>query len=493
MNRKHLAFLLLITVLALAVHGYHPAVEDGEIYLPGVLKDLHPNLYPFGAEFFESHAHMTLFDELVAGSIRLTHLPFDYAILLWQAASVFVLLWACWRLSRQCFRDPRAYWGSVALVAALLTLPVAGTSLYIMDQYVTTRALSTPGIMMMIACAVERKFVRATLWAVFTALIHPLMVVFGLAYLVCLLVVERWPARHRLQQREAALVGLVVLPMPNFLARLFPPMSDAYREALNTRSYFFLLRWEWYEWLGALAPLLLLYWLSRYGKKHELRNVQDVGRALLWFGVIFLLASLVLTIPARFATFALLQPMRSLHLLYIIMLVLLGGVLGEAVLKTHIWRWLALFMPLCLGMFYAQRELFPATPHLELPWAAPGNRWVEAFNWVRHNTPSEAIFALDPDHMALPGEDQHGFRALAQRSMLADALKDSGAVTMFPKLAEEWRAQVRAQQGWKHFGVQDFQGLRNRYGVTWVVLQQPGVPGLNCPYQNSAVSVCRVP
>jgi hypothetical protein len=29
--------------------------------------------------------------------------------------------------------------------------------------------------------------------------------------------------------------------------------------------------------------------------------------------------------------------------------------------------------------------------------------------------------------------------------------------------------------------------------VDWVVVQQPGVAGLDCAYQNAAVQVCRVP
>jgi hypothetical protein len=94
--------------------------------------------------------------------------------------------------------------------------------------------------------------------------------------------------------------------------------------------------------------------------------------------------------------------------------------------------------------------------------------------------------------MVAPGEDEHGFRVLAERSVLADALKDSGAVSMFPALARDWYEQVRAQQGWKDFQVADFRRLRQDYGVTWVVLQRPGVPGLTCPYQNQLVRVCRV-
>ena len=59
---------------------------------------------------------------------------------------------------------------------------------------------------------------------------------------------------------------------------------------------------------------------------------------------------------------------------------------------------------------------------------------MQAFKWVRRNTPEDAYFALGPRYMARPGEDQRGFRAIAQRSALADAVKDSGAASMFPAL-----------------------------------------------------------
>jgi hypothetical protein len=71
-------------------------------------------------------------------------------------------------------------------------------------------------------------------------------------------------------------------------------------------------------------------------------------------------------------------------------------------------------------------------------------------------------------------------------------VKDSGAVTMFPALAQTWLDQVSAQQGWKDFGVEDFAWLHQRFGVDWVVLQQPGVAGMECPYRNAILLVCRI-
>jgi hypothetical protein len=478
---KQFGLLAFITAGAIVVHGYHPYVEDAEIYVPGIKRALNPALYPHNDGFFASHAHLSLFPNLIANSIRVTHLPFDWALLLWQFAAIFLLLLACWHLGRLCFDDPRAKWGSVALVASLLTIPVAGTALYIMDQYLTSRALSTPAILFLIINTIERKFWRAGLWAVFTAAIHPLMVVFGATYCVLIL----WTARSRRKPVAEALDVRSLMPF-------FPPMTDAYREVLRSRSYFFLGQWEWYEWVGIFAPLAVFWWFAGIARKRKLPLLETLCKVSIIFGACFFVAGLAITVPPSMARFAELQPMRCLHLLYILLFVFAGGLLSQLVLKDHVWRWLVLFLPLCAGMAYAQFQLFPASRHLELPVLAPKNDWVEAFQWIQAETPLDAYFALDPEHMEIPGEDQHGFRAIAERSMLADKIKDSGAVTMFPALAETWRTQVRAQDGWKSFQASDLHRLKDRFGVSWVVLARPGISGLVCPYENRTVLVCRI-
>jgi hypothetical protein len=68
-------------------------------------------------------------------------------------------------------------------------------------------------------------------------------------------------------------------------------------------------------------------------------------------------------------------------------------------------------------------------------------------------------------------------------------------VTMFPDLplAEHWQEQVNAQQGWMRFHVADFERLRKQYGVGWVLLDQQNSSGLDCPYANATLRVCRIP
>ena len=473
------------------VHGYHPAVEDGELYLPGVKKVLNPALYPFNGQFFLSHAHMTVFPNLIATSVRLTHIPFDYAVFLWHFACIFAFLCGCWRVSRACFRHPLAPWGSVALVASLLTIPVAGTALYIMDQYLTPRDLSTAGIMLVLADAVDRRYWRAAILTLLIAAIHPLMAVFGIGLLAIFFFEDR-----RISPPSAAMLLLPSLA----------PVSSVYRHILDTSyAYFLVTRWQWYEWLGIFAPLAILWAISRTDDPSgtDDRFVSSVScssfppsprkplaRSLILFGLLSFAAALILCIP-RLAGLTELQPLRSLHLIFILLFVFLGGILAESILKSHAWRWLALLLPICLGMFYAQRQLFPATNHLELPWTAPSNSWAQAFDWVRGNTPADAVFALDPNYMNLPNEDEHGFRELAERSSLAN-VHDQGGVSMFPALASDWSAQYTAQQNWSAFQLSDFRRLRRAYNVTWVVLEAPVAAALPCPYRNHTVAVCRI-
>lgn len=480
MKRRELLILLLLTLGALLVAGYHPFVEDAEIYLPGVEKLLNPELFPFNAQFFADHAGHTLFPNLMAWSVQITHLPLATVLFFWQVVSIFLFLLACWQLSGRCFLNRTARWAGVSLIAALLTLPVAGTALYILDQYVNPRNLAAFAMVFAIVKVLDKRFVQAGLFLLLAALIHPFMAAFAIFFCALLAVMQHG-------ETSAARFALLF----PFGLTLAPPPAAYHQIALRHPEHY-LIHWQWYKLLGAVAPVFILAWMARLARSRRLHNFEVLCRALIVYLLICLPIALVLSISVRLEALARLQPMRCLHLLYILMFLFAGCLLGEYVLKNRIWRWLALFVPLCAGMFVAQRSLFPYSAHIEWPGAAPKNPWVQAFLWARKNTPVNAIFALGPDSPNLPSEEEQGFRAIAERSRLADS-KDAGAASMFPPLATEWLRQSQSQSGWQNFSEKDFQRLHDEYGVTWVIVQQTHEPGMDCPYQNNLVRVCRVP
>ncbi len=481
--------LFLLACTAILIQGYHLGVNDSEIFLPAIKQVADPQLYPFGAEFFLAHARLSLFAPVIGHSARWLHLPPDLAIFLWHIGSVFLILIAAWQLACLCFQNARARWSSVALLAALLPIPVAGTALAICDNYLTPRSLSTPFAMLAIACLLRGRRDTAALWLLLTALIHPQMAVY--AFVLCIFLSSSQPSPKTPSETKQALIthALILAPTCSFALQ---PTQGIYRQILYTRTFFFASLWTWYEWLGVFAPLAILFWLSRLHPRATLPAFHRLSRALVPFGVAATLIFIALSSSPRFENLVKLQPMRCFHLIYIVMFLLIGGLLGEYLLKSHPWRWAALFLPLAAGMFFIDRSAYPHSRHIEWPLAAPSNPWSLAFLWIRANTPKDAVFAIDPNYMAIAAEDQHGFRALAERSMLADNIKDSGAVTMFPSLVDDWQQQQEAQRNFTHFTLTDYQRLASQYPVTWIVTQSP-IPGLDCPYRNDKIAVCHIP
>ena len=474
-----------IAALAVLVHGYHLGVDDSAIYVPAVKRVADPSLYPFGAEFFLSHARLSIFAGLVGGSARLSHLPADLVIFGWHVASILLLLVAAWRLASCCFEHSHARWSGVALLAATLSVPVAGTALVVMDPYLTARSLSTPAALFAVGCYLSNRPWQALGWGLAAAALHPQMAVYAALFAGSMALVGRL---RQFRGASAPAFGAAI-GLPFFLD--FARLDGPARACLLSRTYFFVANWTWDEWVGVFAPLALLGWFAAARPRHTLPAFRRLAIAAIPFGLAFTAAALVLAIP-RLESFNRLQPMRSFHLPYTIFFVLLGGLIGEYALRTRVWRWAALFVPLALGMVLLQESAFPASEHVEWPGSGAGNSWISAFLWIRHHTPKDAVFALDPDYLARPGEDSHGFRAVAERSVLADNLKDSGVVSLFPRLADEWERQVAAQRGLDRFQLPELRKLAARYPVTWILTVQPGPAGLECPYRNRDLAVCRM-
>jgi hypothetical protein len=277
------------------------------------------------------------------------------------------------------------------------------------------------------------------------------------------------------------------------LGWIFEPPTPLWYKALGTRNYYFLFKWAWYEWLGALAPLFLFGWLWRAAKKRGNILLSRFALAVMVYGVFQQLVAMVMLGTPALVRLTPLQPMRFLHLIYFFMALIGGGLIGKYLLQTKIWRWALFLFVFNASMFYAQRQLFASSEHLELPGRPPANQWLQAFAWISHNTPVDAYFVLDPKYLEAPGEDYHSFRALAERSQLADALKDTAVVTQVPELGPEWEREVKAQDGWTHFQIGDFERLKSQFGVDWALVSYPQPAGLLCQWHNDLLAVCRIP
>jgi hypothetical protein len=477
---KRLPGIVAISALILVVHGFHYGIEDECIYLPAVKRLLNPALYSRDPSFFLSQARFTIFPVTMAKVCNLTHLSLEWTFFAVYCLCLFLFVLALRQLAERLFQDEPTRWAAVLLPSALWTMPVAGTALFIMDQHLHPRNMATVLLLYALIAVLDKRWIAASVLVILAAAFHPLVGVYGASLLTML----------AFRTFRVHLYGLgLVLPLAWFLG---PPATSAWKQAVP--DYFLLSHWVWSEWLGVIGPFLCLFGCGRVPAGRT-PLISHAIRQMNLFGLFYLLVALAFTFVPRFEPFVSLQPMRSLQLIYLFFFIVAGGILAQA-FRRQLPILGLLFLGLCGGMFYAQRQEFPASRHIEWPESGPeGNDWRQAFEWVRRNTPKQAYFVMNARYLEHAGEDFHGFRGLAERGMLADQLEDRPAAAMVPGMASEWWMESEAQSSWDRFSAIQLHGLKRRFGVDWVLLERnrpPSPGGMDCPYENTTIRICRI-
>ena len=332
-----------------------------------------------------------------------------------------------------------------------------------MDPYVTARSFSTPFVLFAVAAVLEDDWTAGGVWLALAALLHPLMACYAAIAALTLVLSKRrmWRSLGLLAALGWVLCAVI------FMVTRHADLSFAYNRAALSRSYFFLSSWRWYEYPGLLMPLLLL------GIGGASRRAPWPARALAIaatiLGTCALVVSMCFVHRSGSLLLARLQVLRAFHFVYIAGVLLAGGMLANLAQRRK--RVLAtLYVAILLIMFSAERMTYPASSHMEWPGLTARNAWQQAFLWIRTNTPEDAIFALDNDYIEWPGEDAQGFRAIAERSAVADYFKDGGIASNFPQAAIPWWQGSQATEQLN--SATDEQRLARLWplGVTWIVL-----------------------
>jgi hypothetical protein len=477
------ATIVLLTPAVLLIHGYHPLADDGAVYVAGIKKLANPGLYRSDAVFATAPTRFSIFAHVLALLVHWSWLP--VLLLVCQLASIFLFLLGARQVTTRIFSDRRSCWGAVLLAACCFTLPVAGTSLSIMDPYTTARSFSTPLALFAVAAVLDENWVGSILWLGLAGLLHPLMAAYTAISMLTLALARRrrWHALGLMFALGSLLCAII------FIATHHADAGLAYNRAALSRSYFFLSSWRWYEYPGLVIPLVLL------GFAGFRSRLPWPARALAMSATVAgswaLVTSFCFVHRSGSLLLARLQLLRAFHLVYISGVLLAGGMLGRWA-RRHLRAVAVLCLLVSAALFAGQRLNYPESSHVEWPGLKPRNLWREAFLWIHDNTPGDAIFALDNDYIESPGEDAQGFRATAERSTVADWFKDGGIASNFPDAAALWWQGSTATGRLNQASDEQRLARLQRLGVTWIVLPVEAKTGFPCPFGNARVRVCRL-
>ncbi len=249
------ALLTALTVATLLIHGFHPLAEDGGLYAAGIQWTLERSLFPHFTGFVSEHLRFSLFAPSVAGLVRATHLPLLTVLFLLNLAGIALTLVAGRALLRRVTINQRAQLAGIAFIAAFWTVPVAGTSLLLMDPYVTARSFSTPLSLFATAFALDDwsgnagALAGCALTLAAAAALHPLMAGYALGLILVIRIL-------RSRRRVLLLSGFAIFTIAAaaILQWRAPVDSAAALLAAKSRYYWFLSQWHWYELLGLARP-----------------------------------------------------------------------------------------------------------------------------------------------------------------------------------------------------------------------------------------------
>jgi len=486
-SRARLFALLLAPFVLLATFnsaGYRYGASDQAFYVPAILDDLDPSLFPRDSDLIESQATLTVVDETVAAADRA--LPVDLPVLLagLYVAALGVLAWGALSLAGTLYRTS---WAAVALLAALtLRHAIAKTGTNTLEGYFHPRQLAFAlGILAMasflrhgrgcIAGRMQPEFhhglpgLPALALVVCAALVHPTTALWFVVWLgVSAFVAEpRLRAPLAIAGGAGAIAGVWALTLGPLQGRL-AAMDPEWLATLTAKDYLFPLEWPPYAWLVNLGYAPLVIWIHARRRRAGVAVPREGAVVAGALALLLVFAAAVALHPWRIALAIQLQPARTFWMLDFLATVYVVWLLAEGGPAPARRRAMAA-AGIVIALTAARSAYVAAVRFPERSIAAidiPQSDWGRVMAWARSSSSQSSHWLADPVHAARYGTS---LRVAGHRDVFVEEIKDT-AIGMYSRpVAMRTRERLQALG---HFGTLDApraRALASRYGLDYMV------------------------
>lgn len=465
--------VLFVAVATLNSGGYRYGASDQAFYIPAILEQLDPPLYPRDSALIGPQARYFLVDEVVAALVRTTGWPIEAWFAVGYLLSLAVLGLAVLALGGSMYRSPLAAWTLVA--AMTLRHRISRTGVNTLEGYFHPRVLVFAVGVAAIA-AYLKGYPRLAIAAVLAAaLLHPTTA----AFFLILLIVAIWTTEPHLRRVVGALVvvGLVAAtwlllagPMRDQLA----PMDAEWRALLASKDYLFPIRdWRFADWLANLGTAALAVGLLAYRVRHGIGSSRERG---LIAGSAALLLGFAVTLPlveAGSAFFVQLQISRVFWILDLLATAVLVGALVDARPRpatAPAARWRQAIAVLVIGVAVVRGVWVTFVEHRGRPAVAmtlPDDEWTRVIEWAR-SAPAEAHFLADPGHAWKYGTPLR----YAGRDVFLEDVKDTAMALYARESAERVIRRQRAIEDFETLDEARAAALATAFGVDYLVVDR---------------------
>jgi hypothetical protein len=462
------SFLGLATLNA---GGYRYGASDQAFYIPAILKQLNPALYPRDTALVGPQARYFFVDEIVAGLVARTGWPIEAWFGIGYIVSMVVLYAALWQLGHYLFRDPRATWALLA--AETLRHRIARTGVNTLEGYFHPRMLVFAVGLWAIGAYLRGRWALALTAVLAAGLLHPTTAAFFVVFLVPAIWVTE-PGTRRLLGAgiTMGIVTLSWLLLAGPLRGALTPMDAEWRALLSAKDYLFPASdWNTGAWAVNLGTAALA--IGTLASRVVAGRSRPREEGLL-AGAAVLAAGFLLTLPGVTAGWALLVQLQISRVFWI--LDLLGTVSLVWLLidreprlatgRTRMWGAVTLLVLLASSRG-AWASLVEHRERPLLSTSLPDDDWTGVINWA----------ASQPVRIHLLADPGHAFRFGAPlrysgRDVFLEEVKDTAMAIYSRDSAERVIERQRALGDFTALDAEHARALARRFRIDYLVIDR---------------------
>ncbi len=479
-------FVVLATLNA---GGYRYGASDQAFYIPAILHQLHPALFPRDWAMLGAQGKFFLVDEIFAWLVRASGFPLPSWFAAAQLTTLAVLYAGAYALGRQMLASP---WALAAWLTALtLRHRITKTGANTLEGYFHPRML-----VFGIGLASLALFLRGRPWwalglAVASATLHPTTAALFVGIIGVGIVVSepraRGPATGVGVAAGAALVagaagGVVDIAM----------MDASWLALLGTKDYVFPTRWAFDTWaINLLGPVVLVaVGIARH--RAGLVRPREFG---LLAGCLSLVGGFLASLPfiasgvalaLQLQTSRVFWPVETVATLYLVWW------LVDRPARADRRAWMPRVAAALLAAVSLSRAVYvgfiesPDRPTLAVD--LPDGDWTTALRWIRDRTSTSTFVLADPGHAWRLGT---AVRIGAERDVFLEETKDVAMAMYSRDAAERVTTRIEWTQGFAEMTLEALTALAAREGLDVFVTER--TLDLPVAHRVGAITIYRFP
>ena len=462
-------------LLTFNVGGYRYGISDQAFYIPVVLQQMTPDLYPHDASVIAAQDRFFLFDDWFAGLLHATGVSMPTAFLAGYGITLLLLFGAIVGIGRAMYTS----WWSVAALAVAMTMRhrIPDTAVNTFESYFHPRVLAfTVGLWAAFALLRGRLWLALSI-ATVALLAHPTTGLWFVIWVGTAAIVTDRAGRPALLALAAAAAVIAVWMLVGPLRSQLVVMDAAWWSALSSKDYLLATNWPLITWIGSLAVVGLIAAIYRYRRAIGIGSPMEDGLVV---GCAVLFGLFLLSVPVAALHVALVVQLQFNRIFWILD-VFASCYLIWLIVESPVWsraraEWLrvtprlvvvSLLLLLALGrggyVMLVERAGQPIVqPHLA------ASDWHDVMQWASRQ-PVGTHFLAEPDHASRYGTS---VRAASGRDVYREIIGDTGIAIYSEEIATRLSTRLNDLGDFASLDAARALRLAERYALDFLITEE---------------------